>query len=75
MVDQRVNSRKKLNVYAPGRGDIGEVLLGDPSVPMCLKLRLRYRLGLVRAERPFVDDGAVTGVVKQAWGDPRLIMH
>ena len=56
----------------PGGGNVDEVLLGDPGVPVVRENGLRGGPGLELPERPFVNDGAVAGVVEETRSYPRL---
>lgn len=48
----------------PSSSDIGDVALRNERIPVVREHGSGGRLGLFRAERPFVDYAGVTGVVK-----------
>jgi len=61
-----------MGMNIPCISDGGKIAFGDPSVPMVLEDVLGRVVVLVLTERPFVDDGIVTCIVKKAGGNPRL---
>lgn len=58
----------------PGCGNICEICLRYPSVPVVLKDTGGRCCVLVLTEGPLIDDGIVSGIVKKARGDPWLTM-
>ena len=58
----------------PRFGDICEILLRDPGVPVLLQRGERGRIVLQRAERVFIDDVIVAGALEQTRRYPRLEM-
>ena len=60
---------------APGGGDIGEILLCDPRIPVVLQLGQSGRIALVLAKRPLVHDTVVVRPVEETGRYPRLGAH
>lgn len=57
---------------APGGGNIGEVLLRDPRIPVVLQFGQSGRITLVLAERPLVHDAVVVRPVEETGRYPWL---
>lgn len=62
----------KSNVNVPCGGDIDEVLLGDPGVPVVLQRCLSSSVVLVLTERPLVDNSGVARFFEEGWSNPWL---
>ena len=52
-----------------------EIVLSDPGVPMLLERFEGLVMVLHLAKRPLIDDVRISGVVEQAWCDPRLAQN
>lgn len=53
-------------------GNIYEVLLGDPSVPVVLERRCGDVFALEGRETPFIDDFGIIGVIEEVGRNPWL---
>jgi hypothetical protein len=60
------------DVVETSSGYVGEILLGNPSVPVLLESGLGRLLGLQLPKGVFIDDRVDTGVVKERRSNPGL---
>lgn len=57
----------------PCSSDLREIRFSDPSVPVVLEFGCCGTPILELTERVFVDDIGVSGAIKEAWRNPRLM--
>ena len=67
-----VEHRHLVGTHVPSFGNLPEVVLGDPRVPVGLQRRGGRIAVLQLAEGPLVDNLVVAGRLKERGGDPRL---
>ena len=64
--------RIQTDKFIPRSSDGSKVALGDPGIPVVLQNTQCRVVILILTERPFVDNGRVASIVKDAWSDPWL---